>query len=301
MSSRPNLARTEMRHPLSSGFHALTADAALTVLLDAQIAALAAVRPAIPQIEEVAQAAAAALRAGFRLAYAGAGSSGLMALSDCLELSGTFGIPQDRTPMLLAGGAASLLTMTGTAEDDPENAARDFAALKLSAGDVMVCLAASGSTPYTVRLAELARAAGLTLAAFANVAASPLLERATIPVLLDTGPEVVNGSTRMGAATAQKVALNMVSVRMGVLLGHVHDGYMVNLTADNAKLHDRAARIVADIAGTDSAAARAALLATDGAVKPAVLVACGGTVQQARTDLHDSGGVLGPALEKRKH
>ena len=115
-------------------------------------------------------------------------------------------------------------------------------------------------------------------------------------MLLDTGPEVVNGSTRMGAATAQKVALNMLSVRMGILLGHVHDGYMVNLVADNAKLADRAARIVAGISGKDMAAAKDALSQTGGAVKPAVLIAAGATAAQAAAHLKNSEGALGPAL-----
>ncbi len=125
---------------------------------------------------------------------------------------------------------------------------------------------------------------------------SKLLEQSHIPVLLDTGPEVVNGSTRMGAATAQKVALNMLSVRMGILLGHVHDGYMVNVVADNAKLADRAARIVAGISGRDIATATDALAQTGGAVKPAILIAAGATVAQAEALLRNSDGAVGPAL-----
>jgi len=138
--------------------------------------------------------------------------------------------------------------------------------------------------------------AGLTVVGIANVAGSKLLEQSHIPILLDTGPEVVNGSTRMGAATAQKAALNMLSVRMGILLGHVHDGYMVNLVADNAKLVDRAARIVAGISGRDIDTARHALGLTGGAVKPAVLVASGASPERAGAELKNSGGALGPAL-----
>ena len=163
-------------------------------------------------------------------------------------------------------------------------------------GDTILCLSASGSTPYTSVIADLAREAGLTVVGFANVAGSKLLEQSHIPVLLDTGPEVVNGSTRMGAATAQKVALNMLSVRMGILLGHVHDGYMVNVVSDNAKLADRAARIVAGISGKDMAAAKEALSQTGGAVKPAILIAMGATAAQAAAHLKNSEGALGPAL-----
>ena len=292
MADRP----TEARHPHSAGIHSLPADAALSHLLEAQLAALAMVRPAIPALDRAATAAANSLLAGGKLAYAGAGSSGLMALADCLELAGTFGIPPDRTPMLFAGGTDALLHMTGGVEDDPALARADFQNAGLGQGDTILCLSASGTTPYTRIIADLARAAGLTVVGFANVPGSILLEQSHIPIFLDTGPEVVNGSTRMGAATAQKVALNMLSVRMGILLGHVHDGYMVNVVADNSKLQDRAARIVAAISGRDIATAKAALLQTGGAVKPAVLIAAGCTLEQAATHLQTSGGALGPAL-----
>lgn len=296
MVLRPQVSRTEARHPLSAGLHALDPEAALTVLLDAQIAALSAVRPAIPDIDRAARVVAAALRGTGRVIYAGAGSSGVMALSDCLELAGTFGIPPERTPMLLAGGTATLLDMAGGVEDDETAAQADFDRIAPNQGDVLICLAASGRTPYTLALARLGRAAGVSVVGMANVRESPLLGIADIAILLDTGPEVVNGSTRMGAASAQKVALNMLSVRVGLLLGHVHDGYMVNVRADNAKLRNRAARIVAAIAGTGETAARAALSATDGAVKPAVLVAAGAAPDDAADILNRSGGVLGDAL-----
>lgn len=292
MADRP----TEARHPHSTGLHALSGPAALAHLLDAQLAALATVRPAIPMIDAAAIAAAKSLRAGGKLAYAGAGSSGLMALADALELAGTFGIPPQSTPILFAGGTQALLHMTGGVEDDPSLAEADFRAAMLNSGDTILCLSASGSTPYTLVITDLARKAGLTVVGIANVAGSKLLEQSHIAIFLDTGPEVVNGSTRMGAATAQKVALNMLSVRLGILMGHVHDGYMVNLVADNAKLIDRAARIVAGIAGCDMQTAKRTLSETDGAVKPAVLIAAGATPEQARAALGNSDGALGPAL-----
>ncbi|NGM44423.1 N-acetylmuramic acid 6-phosphate etherase [Rhodobacter sp. SGA-6-6] len=289
---------TEARHPGSAGLHAAGGAEVLARLLDAQAAALEAVRPAIPSLQQVAEAAAEVLRAGGRLAYVGAGSSGLMALSDCLELAGTFGIPPDRTPMLFAGGTAALLHMTGAVEDDPALAKADFAAAGLQAGDMALCLSASGTTPYTLEVAALARAAGVKVAGIANVAGSALLRAADLPVLLETGPEIVTGSTRMGAATAQKAALNMVSVLVGIRLGHVHDGYMVNVVADNAKLRARAARIVSALSGADIGTARAALEATAGAVKPAVLVARGRPAAQAAGDLTESRGHLSPWLER---
>ncbi|HEU0222350.1 MAG TPA: N-acetylmuramic acid 6-phosphate etherase [Paracoccaceae bacterium] len=291
--------RTEAQHAQAKG---LQAEAPLTVLArlhDSQREAAGAVAPALPALAAAAEVAAAALRAGRRLAYAGAGSSGLMALADALELAGTFGIPPPQAPVLFAGGAAALLDHSGASEDEVESAAADFRRVGLGAGDVLICVAASGTTPYTVAIAEAGRAAGATIVAIANVADSPLLAVADISVLLDTGPELVAGSTRLGAATAQKIALNLISTLAGLRLGHVYDGYMVNMVAANAKLRDRAARIVAAIAGCDEAAARAALAATGGAVKPAVLVAAGAQGRaEADRLLAASEGHLGPALNQ---
>lgn len=288
--------RTEARHPSAAGLQDADPAEVLTRLLDAQLAAAAVIRPALPALATAAEAAAMALRSGHRMAYAGAGSSGLMALADCLELAGTFGIPPDRTPMLFAGGTDALLHMTGAVEDDPALAEADLARLAPAKGDVMICLSASGSTPYTLAVARGAKASGATIIGMANVDGSALLRIADIAVLMDTGPEVVAGSTRMGAATAQKIALNMLSVLVGLHLGHVHEGYMVNVVADNAKLTARAADIVARLSGVDANRATAALALSKGAVKPAILIAAGATLAAAEAALNAHDGRLGPAL-----
>lgn len=288
--------RTERLHPQASGIQSLPGMESLALLFEAQRASLLSIRAVLPQIDQLAQAAAEALQGGHRLIYAGAGSAGLMALADGLELAGTFGFAPDRTPVMFAGGADTLIHMRGGVEDDVALAQADLARLAPGPGDLMVCVSASGSTPYTIGVAQGARASGARLAALANTAQAPLLALADIAVLLDTGPEIVAGSTRMAAATAQKVALNMMSTRAAMLLGHVHEGRMVNLHADNAKLIERAAGIVADLAGCDMAQARAALARSDGAVKPAVLVAAGATMAQADDLLAQSRGHLGPAL-----
>lgn len=287
------LPSTERRHPASVDLHRLPAEQALALLLDAQRAALTALEPAIPDLARAAAAGVAALRRGGRMGYAGAGSSGLMALADCLELPGTFGVPSDRTPILFAGGPDALLRMYGSFEDDPAIALADLDRAGLCEGDVLQVVSASGTTPYALAVATGARARGVIVTGIANVADSALLKAATIPVLIDTGPEMVAGSTRMGAATAQKVALNMISVMVGIGLGHVHAGMMVNLVADNAKLVDRAALIVADLAGVSGAEAAEALAQTGGAVKPAILVARGAKPDAARAALNDSGDNLG--------
>ena len=293
MADRP----TEALHPLSAGLHLAPAAEVLARALAAQETALSALHPVLPALERAAECAAAALRRGGKLAYAGAGSSGLMALADCLELLGTFGIPPDRTPMLFAGGADALLKMTGGVEDDPALAAADVARAGLGAGDVVIAVSASGATPYTIAVCDLATKAGVQIVGIANVPDSHLLRMAQVPVLLETGAEIVAGSTRLGAATAQKVALNLISVLVGVQLGHVHDGMMVNVVADNAKLRDRAARIVAQVAGVDTGIARVALNRTNGAVKPAVLVARGASPSAASDRLDRAGGMLAEAMK----
>lgn len=292
MADRP----TEALHPLSAGLHLAQGEDVLDRCLAAQSAALASVRAAIPALERAVEAAAKALQAGGKMAYAGAGSSGLMALADCLEMLGTFGIMPEKTPMLFAGGAEALLRMGGAVEDDPALAASDLERADLRAGDLVICVSASGSTPYTLAVAAGAKALGAQVVGVANVPGSALLAAADIPVPLETGPEIVAGSTRLGAATAQKVALNMLSVLVGIRLGHVHDGYMVNLIADNAKLQDRAARIVSAVAGVTTDTARQALGRTEGAVKPAVLVAKGATPQAAAEKLNREGGNLARAM-----
>lgn len=287
---------TEGVHPASAGLHTAPALEVVTRLLDAQIAAVSAIRPALPALVAAADAGAAALQSGHRMAYAGAGSSGLMALADGLELLGTFGIAVDRTPMLFAGGAAALLKMTGAVEDDPAQAIPDLARVDFRSGDVVICVSASGSTPYTLAVAQGARAAGARVIGIANAPGSALLDIADLPVLLDTGAEVIGGSTRMGAASAQKVALNMLSTLVGIRLGAVHDGFMVNVIADNAKLLDRAARIVAAVSGQDQGTAQDALNAAQGAVKLAILIALGFAPEAARTKLKASGGHLSALL-----
>lgn len=301
MTAQPASARhTEDRHEGSAGLHDLAPCEAMARMLSAQLDSLAALRPALPALAAAAMQAADTLQAGGKLAYAGAGSSGLMALADCLELAGTYGIAPERTPILFAGGTEALSHMIGAVEDDPDLARADLTKAGLGAGDTVICVSASGRTPYTLAVADGAQAAGAKVIGIANVAGAPLLERADIAVALETGAELVAGSTRMAAGSAQKIALNMISTQTGVLLGHVHDGYMVNLTADNDKLRARAAGMIAAISGVPTEAAARALELTQGAVKPAILIAAGAPPAQAQTLLEECGGHLAPALKRLK-
>ncbi|MGJ7041363.1 N-acetylmuramic acid 6-phosphate etherase [Shinella sp. BE166] len=267
--------RTEGRHDQASGLDERQPVDVLKVLADAQKAAAAVVDAALADIAAAARLAADAILAGRRLVYVGAGSSGLMAMADALELPGTYGIARDRIVILLAGGAASLEDLAGGYEDDRDLAFNDASAASIGAGDCVIAVSASGSTPYVLAIADYAREKGASVVALANNSGAALFDGADVSILLQTPPEVISGSTRMGAGTAQKIAFNLFSTLVGVHLGHVHDGHMVNLKADNIKLKGRACRIVSDISGVGLDEAERLLARSEGSVKTAVLLAAG--------------------------
>ena len=267
--------RTEQVHRHAAGLDVQSPETILRHLANGQIEAASAVASAIPAITAAGTLAADTLRSGGRLAYAAAGSSGLMAIADALELPGTFGIPRERIELLLAEGKDNLFALPAAPEDDEARAARDVANAHLGKGDCLIALSASGTTPYAVAALRAAKAAGAQTVGIANNEGAPLLTAADVAVLLPTPPELIAGSTRLGAATAQKIALNMMSTLAAIRLGHVLDGYMVNLEADNRKLRARAARIVSAIAGVGEAEAAEHLETSGGAVKPAALLAAG--------------------------
>ena len=287
---------TEALHDEATGLDARPLPEAARILAEGQIAAAMTLRDASDCIAAAAPALADTLRAGGTLHYIAAGSSGLMAAADAQELGGTFSIPAGQLRIHMAGGLPTGVEMPGGTEDDTAGLASALAGI--SPRDAVIAVSASGSTPFTLEGARIAREAGARIVAIANNPGSPLLELADHPVLLATPPEVLSGSTRMGAGTAQKIALNMLSTLMAVALGHVHDGMMVNLRADNSKLRARAAGMVARIAQVDAAAAGAALDATSGAVKPAVLVAAGQGPDAADALLRETEGNLRAALAR---
>ena len=287
---------TESLHLAAAGLDALEGGAALRHLLRAQLAAAAAVEAALPDIDRGAALMAETLRAGGHLVYAGAGSSALMAISDGLELSGTFGVSSRRILLRMAGGLPVDAQMPGDTEDDDTEGAKAGAALLT--GDLVIAVTASGRTPYSLALAKAARLRGARVVAIANNPGAAIFAHADVAICLPTPPEVIAGSTRMGAATAQKIALNMMSTLMGIRLGQVHDGMMVGLIADNEKLRVRARAMVAPIAGVGDAEASASLAAAGGAVKPAVLIARGVTPQAAERLLTATEGNLRAALAR---
>lgn len=290
---------TESSNSRSAGIDQSGPIDALGLLLDGQIAAATSVRHALPAIAEMANVMAQTIKNGGRLFYAAAGSSGLMAMADALEIPGTFGIPMSRIVVLFAGGVDALHDMVGGVEDDIALARADVLAHEISSKDFLIALSASGTTPYALAILEVAKSVGAKSAGVANNAGSPLLNGSDIKIYLPTPPEVLAGSTRMGAGTAQKIALNMASTLMAIELGHVHDGLMVNVRADNIKLIRRAKTIVATISGCSEDEASRVLELAGGDVKRAVLLSRGvKTLPQAEMLLERSGQKLRPALSE---
>ena len=288
---------TEAQNGFAVGLDLKPPQEILAILHAAQVAAAEGVKKAIPQIEKAAAIVARKLATGGRLVYAAAGSSGLMALADGLELPGTFGIANHRITVLLAGGKESLSDLAGGPEDDAAQAKHDVRSAGLGNGDCLISLSASGTTPYAVSAVRMAIELGATTIGIANNEATELLHQADAPILLQTPAEIIAGSTRMGAATAQKIALNMISTLAAIHLGHVQDGHMVNVHADNIKLKHRARGIVSAITGCSADEAAHYLEKAGGSVKMAILLGAGAKdVSHATQLLESTEQKLRPAL-----
>lgn len=245
----------------------------LEALLERQFTALATVQAALPAIEAAALAAAERLSENGRLAYAGAGTSGRIAVQDGVELVPTFSWPEERLVYFLAGGEQALVRAIEGAEDD-EQIGRS-AVSTLTRNDVLIALAASGTSPFTLGTVRGAKHSGALTIALTNNQNTPFPREADHLILLDTGPEVIAGSTRLSAGTAQKAALNLLSTLLMVRLGRVYGNRMVELKATNAKLHERAQKIVRELTGATAPVAAKALQRAGGRVSLAVLLVKG--------------------------
>lgn len=278
-----NSRATEQSDTAAKGIDTWASVDILNAFVAGQERAVAAVKHAIPEIAAAADALAIRLAAGGRLVYAGAGTSIRVAVQDGSELPATFGMAEDRLLYLIAGGKAAMFDTMAEAEDNIDAGKHD--AEQLLATDTLIAVAASGRTPYTIAVAECAKAKGTTVIAVVNNRRSALGALGDIEIVLETGAEVIAGSTRMGAGTAQKAALNLLSTLVHIRLGAVHDGLMVNMQPGNAKLKQRAAEIVAKISGASIAEAGQALDRAQSKVKPAIMLCSGATSAEAALQL----------------
>ena len=258
-----------------------------------------AIEKVLPAIAEAVDLAAAALKAGGRLIYLGAGTSGRLGVLDASECPPTFGVPHGMVIGLIAGGPGALLKAVEGAEDDAALGEADLIALNLTATDMVVGLAASGRTPYVIGALRYARQLGCPTAAISCNPDSPIANEAQVAISPVVGPEALTGSTRLKSGTAQKLVLNMLSTGAMVKLGKVYQNLMVDVKATNVKLVDRACRIVVEATGAERSQAEAALTQTGFEVKPAILMILAGVdAEEAQLRLKQHDGYLRAALTR---
>jgi N-acetylmuramic acid 6-phosphate etherase len=269
----------------------------INALADDQLTAVNAVRAAAPSLAAAVTAALPRIEAGGRLIYVGAGTSGRLGVLDSVELYPTFSWPKERALALLAGGASAMFVAVEGAEDDFDQGDADLRATGPGANDVVLLLAASGATPYVLGALSAAREAGALTIGFANNIDAPVARQAEIGVTLDTGSEIISGSTRLKAGTSQKIALNTFSSALMVRLNKVYGNLMVDLMPTNAKLVLRAVRLTMIATGADESAARAALEQCEFHVKVAIVALAKKTsIDQARALLDAARGSVRQAL-----
>jgi N-acetylmuramic acid 6-phosphate etherase len=264
------LPRTEQRNPRSMRLGEMTAIEAIALMTDEEEQALVAVREASETLAVAAEHVAAAFAGGGTVVLLGSGTSGRLAIQEVAELPPTFGVPASSFVALAAGGPSTGPAAITRSEDDVDAAPRALAALGIGEGDAVIGVAASGTTPFVQAGLTAARSRGAWTCGIASNPETPVLRSADLAVLLDTGPEVLTGSTRLKAGTAQKLALNRITTAAMVRCGRVVENHMVDVVVTIDKLRGRAARIVADLGGVSREEAARLLEEHGWAVRPAL-------------------------------
>ena len=289
---------SETRNPQTMDLDALTTIELVNRFNQQDTLVAEAVKATLPDVAKAVDAAAASLKAGGRIIYMGAGTSGRLGVLDASECPPTFGVPHGLVVGLIAGGPGALLKAVEGAEDNAQLGEDDLVALNLSAEDLVVGLAASGRTPYVIGGLKFARRTGCTTVAISCNPDSPIAHEADIAISPVVGPEALTGSTRLKSGTAQKLVLNMISTGAMVKFGKVYQNLMVDMKATNVKLVDRACRMLMEATGASREQAEVVLKQTDYEVKPAILMVLSGVDDisaRAKLELHH--GFLRAALE----
>ena len=292
-----DLTLTEDRNPLTRNIDTLpTLDMLTLINAEDQKVALI-VHDELPSIAVAVDAITVRMQRGGRLIYIGAGTSGRLGVLDASECPPTFGTPSDLVVGLIAGGTAALTEAVEGAEDDQEGGAGEIVKLNVNENDCVIGIAASGRTPYAIGGLQEAKKRGALTVSIACNRPSSLEELAEIGIALVVGPEVVSGSTRLKAGTAQKMVLNMISTAVMIRLGKTYSNLMVDVQPTNAKLRQRALRIVAEATGLNMQRATEILSACNGEVKTAIVATLAGVSPEiARIRLHETGGYVRKAI-----
>jgi N-acetylmuramic acid 6-phosphate etherase len=273
MPSRPkDYRRTEQRNPASKNLDRMTAREIVRLMNREDRKVAVAVKRELPAIARAVDAIVGAIRKGGRLIYVGAGSSGRMGVLDAAECPPTFGTSPKLVVALIAGGRRAITRAVEGAEDSERNGARDLRAVQLTGRDVVVGIAASGTTPYVVGALKYARKRGAMTVAVTSNLRMPVGRLAKIVIAPEVGPEVLTGSTRLKAGTSQKMVLNMLSTAVMARLGYVYENLMIDMMLTNKKLAERALRILAEASGKSVSAAEHALRAAGHDLRVALVI-----------------------------
>jgi N-acetylmuramic acid 6-phosphate etherase len=267
---------TERRNPRSVDIDLFPTERVLKIINAEDALVPAAVAAAIPDITKLVGAAVQSIRAGGHVIYVGAGTSGRIAITDAAEIPPTFSAPLEWVQAVIAGGPKAFAKAMEGSEDDREKAATDLKSKKLAQHDLVIGIAATGTTPYTLAALEIAKSKGATTAAIVCSENSPMSKIADITVHVAVGPEIITGSTRMKAATAQKLVLNMLSTAVMIRLGMTYSNWMINVSMTNQKLRDRGKHILEEILGVKPNEAERLVEASGANLKVAVIMGATG-------------------------
>lgn len=295
-----SLPATERRNPNTFTLDQMDAKEVLQQMSAADEEAVLAVRQSLPQVESAVVAIADSMSAGGRLFYVGAGTSGRLGILDASECPPTFGVDPSLVQGIIAGGKAAITTPVENAEDNEEAGRLDLIH-KITNKDTVIGLAASGTTPYVLGAVRYAKELGATTVGISCNLGTPLSEAVQFPIELSTGPEILTGSTRLKAGTAQKLVLNMISTSVMIRLGKVYENLMVDVQATNEKLKQRVQRIVMDATGVEFNEAASLVKEANGHAKTAIVMyKTGLSAASATTLLEQSRGVIQTALQQWK-
>ena len=284
---------TEQENLNTSNLSSLPSREIVRVMNEEDGLVASAIALVLPEVAKAVEEIVRRLNEGGRLFYIGTGTSGRLGVLDAAECPPTFGVSPDLVQAIIAGGYEACYRAVEASEDDAEAGEKDLRARGFAKGDVLVGIAASGRTPYTVGAVRYARALGAFTIAITCAPNSPITEAAEVSIVPVVGPEVVAGSTRLKAGSAQKMVLNMLSTATMVNLGYVTGNRMTNLLPRNTKLRLRAIRIIMAETGSDEETSRAALERAGGDPRPAlVMIKTGSSFEEAKAALEASGGVI---------
>jgi N-acetylmuramic acid 6-phosphate etherase len=293
--------RTEQRLPESKNLDRMTALEIVALMNREDRKVAEAVERELPAIARAVDAIVAAMQGGGRLIYVGAGSSGRMAVLDAAECPPTFGISSKQMHTLIAGGRRAVTGAVEGAEDSTANGERDLRKINLTSNDAVVGITASGTTPYVLQALKYARKRKALAVAITSNRNMPVARLAKILIVIETGPEVLTGSTRMKAGTSQKMVLNMLSTAVMVRLGHTYENLMIDMMLTNEKLANRAVRILAEASGKQMSAARHALRQAGHSLRVSlVMLKLGMNAPEAKKRIKAAGGNLRQALGELK-